>query len=80
MDTLKVTGDLVLEIWPGGGGDRALLKLRSRGMERDRETTPGVVVIWAGEIEAVIEALGQARTVLLDDLRVEAASIEGRRL
>lgn len=67
MHTIKVSGDLVLEVHLGDSGDHALLKLRSRAAEADGETGAGVVVIWPAEIRPLIGALAEAAGLVAEE-------------
>ena len=53
--------DLIVEVWPGGGGDRPLVKLRSLAMQRDGDPDAvGVVVVYPNELDELIAALTEA--------------------
>lgn len=72
MKTIKATDDLVLEVWPQGddpADDRPMLRLRSLAQERDRDTTPGAVVIWPSEVGHLIDALADAAAYLAEEAR-----------
>jgi len=56
---IQVTDDLLLEVWPGGDGDRPRLRLRSLAQEQDGEAI-GAVVIWPAEIKRLVAALAEA--------------------
>ena len=70
MNTLKVTDDLVIEIWPGSEADRPLLKLRSHAQGHDGETRPGAVVVWPEEIRPLVAALAEAAGLLAEEVAV----------
>ncbi len=65
MYSVNVMDDLVLEVHEGAW----LLKLRSVGQAQDGETPPGEVIIFPGELPALIRALEQARDNLLAELK-----------
>jgi len=64
MQTIRVTSDLILEVWPEC--DRPLVKLRSLAQERDGETPAGTVIIWPEEIRHLVAALAEAAGVLAE--------------
>ena len=65
MYAKRVSGDLVLEVWPGGEGDRPLVKLRSLTMERDGDPDAvGVVVVYPEEVDALMAALTDAAAAI----------------
>ena len=66
MRTIKVTDDLILEVWKGGKGDRPLVKLRSLAEEADGEAV-GAVVIWPQEIRHLVDALVEAAGLLAEE-------------
>ena len=68
VETIKATEDLVVEVWPdwGAAGDTPLVKVRSLSLERDGEASPGMVVVFADELEHLVAALAEAREALAE--------------
>jgi len=67
MTLIQITDDLVVECWPSGGEkDRALLVIRSLSQGADGETPPGMLIVYAEEVELLIEALNKAAEVLAE--------------
>ena len=62
MKTLTVTSDLRIEI--DDSGETPLLCIYSEGMREDGETG---VIVWPNEIQALIDVLAQAASILAQD-------------
>ena len=70
MRTIEATNDPVIEVWPSGDDDEGpMVRLRSLAQERDRDTTPGAVVIWPSELCHLIDALAEAAAYLVEEAR-----------
>ena len=68
--TYQVSEDLIVEVWPGGDGDRPLVKVRSLMMQRDGDSDAvGVVVVYPNELDALIAALTEAAACLTEEKR-----------
>lgn len=67
MTLIRVTNDLLIECWPSGGkGDKALLVVRSLSQGVDGESPPGMLIVYAEEVTALIEGLSKAAKVLAE--------------
>jgi len=62
MKTLTVTSDLRIEV--DNSGETPLLCIYSEGMREDGETG---VIVWPNEIQALIDVLAQAASILAQD-------------
>jgi len=63
MKTLTVTSDLRIEV--DNSGETPLLCIYSEGMREDGETG---VIVWPNEIQALIDVLAQAASILAQDV------------
>ena len=67
MTLIGVSDDLHIECWPSSGrGDKPLVVVRSLSQGADGESPPGMLIVYAEEVTALIEGLSKAGEVLAE--------------